>query len=212
LAKSYHIGSTPYLVGFFPVFFSDPRTSPSTRDTGAGEGGTAGCPGACDTQEPVAPTPRRDACVQSAPAAAPRTLCTQPLAQAILGLEEGGRWGPARAVSEAYDTPDPLVLTPGRDSCSWTSQAVAPRSLCTRPKPCLRCTAFGAGLPAGEAQVSRSTGPCDRRRQTLGHSRWNGAKRGAWRRRSGPQDGWQRLSLQGLRAMVTDATPPGNRS
>jgi hypothetical protein len=69
---------------------------------------------------------------------------------------------------------------------------------------CLKCTAFRAGLPAGEVQVSRSTGPCDRRGYTLGYSRWNGDEVGGWRRGRGRRDGWQRFPSQGLRKMVTD--------
>ena len=68
---------------------------------------------------------------------------------------------------------------------------------------CLKCAAFGAGLPAQEAQVSRSTGPCDCRGYTLGHSRWDGDEAGGWRRRRGRWDGWQRFPLQGLRKLVT---------
>ena len=53
--------------------------------------------------------------------------------QAILGLEEGGRWGAAKGDPEAHDTPYPLAFTPGKEPCGWITQMGAPRTLCAQP-------------------------------------------------------------------------------
>ena len=132
--------------------------------------------------------------------------------QAISGLETGGALGGSEGRPRGPRHARPIGTNPW-EVLVQLAQPGGGAPVPMRPATnCLKCTAFGAGLPAGGAQISRNTGLCDRRRHTLGHSRWDDDEAGGWQRRSGPRDGWQRLSLQGLRKMVTEATPPGHRS
>ena len=115
--------------------------------------------------------------------------------QAILGLEAGGALGGSEGRPRGPRHARPAGTHP-LEGIVQLDQPGGSAPNAVRPATnCLKCTAFRAGLPAGEAQVSRSTGPCDRKGHTLGYFSWDAAKQRAWRRRRGRRDGWHRFPL-----------------